>query len=126
MAKVCDECGCKHYARGKCARHYKMPSQLNPRAMAKLVKPIAKASSRQVKLNRAYKVIRDHYMRNHPVCEARLHGCTYHSTDLHHRHGRGQFLLNEATYTALCRSCHQWAEMNPVQAKQLGISGDRL
>lgn len=29
--KVCDECGGKHYAKGKCRIHYKMPSQLNPK-----------------------------------------------------------------------------------------------
>ena len=29
--KVCDECGGKHYAKGKCQFHYRMPSQLNPK-----------------------------------------------------------------------------------------------
>lgn len=33
--KSCDECGDKHYAKGKCKLHYKMPSQLNPKPIKK-------------------------------------------------------------------------------------------
>lgn len=33
--KVCDECGDKHYAKGKCKLHYRMPSQINPKPIKK-------------------------------------------------------------------------------------------
>ena len=126
MKRKCDECDRDHYAKGKCRVHYRMPSQLAPKQSAKPVKPIAKVSTKQAKLNRVYKVIRDQYMKMHPVCEARLPGCSYHATDLHHKQGRGEFLLDMRTYAALCRSCHQRTEMNPAMAKHIGLSRDRL
>jgi hypothetical protein len=126
MGRACNECGDTYFAKGKCRLHYRMPSQLNPKPIAKAVKPISQVSSKQAKLNRAYMVIRNEYMKGHEVCEAKLPGCTYHATDLHHKNGRGSNLLDATTYIALCRSCHQRAENAPNEAKRLGISGDRL
>lgn len=126
MKKQCDECARESVCKGKCEYHYRMPSQSNPKPIAKPTKGIAKVSSKQGKLNRAYKILRNQYMKDHPVCEARLPGCSYHATDLHHMNGRGLFLLDATTYKALCRSCHQRAEMSPNEAKALGLSGQRL
>ena len=126
MSRVCEICSGQHYAKNRCRLHYVFPSKLSPKPIAKTVKPISQVSSKQAKLNRAYMVIRNEYMKVHEVCEARLPGCTQVATDLHHKNGRGVNLLDATTYMALCRSCHQWAENHPIEAKSKGMSGDRL
>lgn len=34
--KTCDECGGAHHAKGKCKKHYRMPSQLNPKPLKRV------------------------------------------------------------------------------------------
>ena len=126
MGKVCDQCGGVHYAKNKCRVHYKMPSEINPKPFARLSKRINTVSGKHRKIIRAYQVLRDLYTKDHPVCEARLPGCTYIATDCHHSRGRGKFMLDQTTYKALCDSCHRYVELHPVEAKKLGLSASRL
>lgn len=89
--------------------------------------PIARRSSKQQKLEAAYMVIRNLYIKNHPMCEAHLpQVCTQVATDVHHKKGRGEFLLDDTTYLAVCRGCHYWIEHNSREAKLLGFSISRL
>ena len=63
----------------------------------------------------------------HTICQGKLVGCTGKSTDVHHKAGRvGDNYLNMTTWLAVCRSCHTWIEINPVEAKELGFSESRL
>lgn len=62
----------------------------------------------------------------HPICQARLIGCTKDATDVHHKAGRGENHLKISTWLAVCRSCHGWIEVNPTEAKELGFSENRL
>ena len=63
----------------------------------------------------------------HTNCQARMPGCTGLSSDVHHKAGRtGDNYLNMNTWLAVCRSCHTWIEINPVEAKELGFSESRL
>lgn len=62
----------------------------------------------------------------HPVCQARLSGCTTVATDIHHKAGRGENHLKITTWMSVCRSCHSWIEVNPNEAKLLGFSESRL
>jgi hypothetical protein len=62
----------------------------------------------------------------HPICQAKLQGCTKDSTDIHHKEGRGEEHNNLSTWLAVCRSCHTWIEMHPVEAKEMGFSNSRL
>lgn len=72
-----------------------------------------------------YRVLRDAYMRDHKVCEHP--DCNAPSTELHHSKGRiGELLTNPFYFKALCHSCHVWTEKNPILAKELGLSVDRL
>jgi hypothetical protein len=62
-----------------------------------------------------------------PVCQAKLVECTGEATDVHHTAGRvGDNYLNMSKWRALCRNCHTWAENNPEEAKELGLSENRL
>lgn len=62
-----------------------------------------------------------------PLCHARLPGCTYDTTDVHHMAGKiGAALLEVKDWLPVCRSCHQWIELNPKEAKEKGFSKSRL
>jgi len=63
----------------------------------------------------------------HSNCQAKLPGCNLFSTDVHHKAGRvGDDYLNMNKWLAVCRNCHTWIEINPVEAKELGFSESRL
>jgi len=42
-----------------------------------------------------------------------------------HKAGRGRFMLDETTFLAVCRICHNQIEENPVMAKAMGFSESR-
>lgn len=65
-------------------------------------------------------------MKNHPMCEAKLPGCSSIATECHHKRGRGEYLLDSTTFLALCHLCHSYIELHPNQAKELGFSESRL
>jgi len=84
-------------------------------------------------VSRKMRVVMDEYSKKraaflivHPYCQAKLQGCTKDSTEVHHKEGRGEQHNNFSTWLAVCRSCHQWIEMHPLEAKELGLSSSRL
>lgn len=92
-------------------------------------KEIKKVSTRQQKLNAAYKVLRDQFMKSHKACEANLielAECTKRATECHHPIGRGKYLLDDSKFIALCHNCHAYIETHPLYAKEKGFSADRL
>jgi len=89
-------------------------------------KPISPRSSKQVKLEKQYSEKRKKFLSEHPLCEANLGCCSGLASDVHHKKGRGVYLLDESTYLALCRACHIFIETNPDIAKSMGWSESRL
>ena len=76
---------------------------------------------------RIYKKVREIYLNNNPNCEAKLQGCSYEATEIHHKAGKtGDLLFNTKYFLAVCRTCHNWIEGNPKEAKQMNLSVDRL
>jgi hypothetical protein len=73
-----------------------------------------------------YTKIRTAYLVVNPSCKARLVGCTSVATDVHHKAGRGENHLRIATWLPVCRTCHTWIELHPKEAKELGLSENRL
>tara|TARA_R100000951_G_scaffold109330_4_gene106290 strand:+ start:1467 stop:1649 length:183 start_codon:yes stop_codon:yes gene_type:complete len=59
------------------------------------------------------------------MCQAKIHQCSLKSTDVHHMRGRGKYHLDTTTWLSVCRNCHNWIELNPVDAKELGFSNER-
>ncbi len=107
-------------------------SQLNPVGTKSIIKTayqtkeIKKVSTRQQKLNVAYKVLRGQFMKAHPKCEANLQGCKIKSTECHHVRGRGQYYLDDTTYLALCGPCHKWINEHNEAASEMGFCKSRL
>lgn len=83
-------------------------------------------SSKIVKLNAAYSVLREQFLKNHPYCQAHIPGCNIKATDIHHKKGRvGKLFLDDSEFLAVCRMCHTWIENNPAEAKLLDFSKSR-
>jgi hypothetical protein len=66
------------------------------------------------------------FLRAHPQCQCCLEHCQIHedripaSRDIHHKHGRGRFYLDESTWMAVCRVHHDWIHSHPSQARAKG------
>lgn len=89
-------------------------------------KPMRLQSSKIVKLNAAYMVLREQFLKRKPFCEAHLPDCAVNATDVHHKKGRtGALFLDDTEFLAVCRTCHSWIENNHVDAKLLGFSKSR-
>ena len=92
----------------------------------KLRAPIKPKSAKQAKLDSLYTQLRKPWMENNPMCEANLVGCTHHSTDVHHKKGRGKWLLIVDTWMSVCRTCHTWIETHPVEATEMGYRESKI
>lgn len=106
----------------ECANKEKAP-QKSPKEARK---PIAKQSAKRKKLDAAYNVLAKSFKQRHPHCMARLEGCSGVTSDIHHMRGRNVYLLDESEFLAVCRNCHNWIELHPAEAKELGFSKNRL
>lgn len=87
---------------------------------------------RSAKQAAAYRERRDFvakFLAAHPLCEARLEGCTGRSVDVHElirrSHGGaifpGQKGKRETGYLAVCRADHDWISAHPALAKEYGL-----
>jgi len=76
--------------------------------------------------NRRYTKLRLDYLKDHPYCEAEVQCCGLLATDIHHKKGRGVLLNATQYWLAVCRTCHDWVESHPNQAKELKLSVSRL
>ncbi len=90
-------------------------------------KSIRKVSDKLINLHQMYKILRDRYLKNHPICEAHLPGCSGKSDQVHHKAGRiGKLLLDDTKFLAVDSNCHRIIEMYPEMAISLGFSLPRL
>lgn len=97
----------------------------------KFGKPIKKVSDKQSTRNDEYKIVRDEFMLEHPICQANINNsntrCSKNSTDCHHMAGKvGGLYLDKSNFLAVCRACHGYIELHPNEAKELGFSKNRL
>lgn len=89
----------------------------------KHIKPI---SDKRAKLNAIYNVAAAQFKKDNPVCQCQVKCNGDPTEDVHHKKGRGEYLLDVATYLATCRACHQYIETHVKWAKENGFSEDRL
>jgi hypothetical protein len=90
-------------------------------------KPINKISSKLKSELSDYSKKRIDFLKRNPLCQASIvFDCTKQATEIHHKQGRGLNLLVEDTWLAVCRTCHQYIEINPNVAKEKGLSKNRL
>ena len=72
------------------------------------------------KLSRAlilYAKMRVPFLKENPTCAR----CCGPATDVHHKQGRGPYLLQVDTWLPVCRPCHGWIHHNDAEARALGF-----
>lgn len=90
-------------------------------------KKIANRSNKRASQERDYSKLRVVFLTENSDCQAQLDGCAGEATEVHHKKGRiGSLLTDTAYFLAVCRYCHDWIENNPIKAKQLNLSLNRL
>jgi predicted HNH restriction endonuclease len=88
---------------------------------------IKRESKKRAKQNRQYKPIQRKFLRENPVCDLKLPGCTGNSTQVHHAAGReNDRLLRVEDFKAACSNCHKIATEHSRQAIAAGNSKTRL
>jgi len=90
----------------------------------KAIAPVSKKKKEEMDI---YSKLRTAFFVIHPYCEVKLPGCTGEATDVHHKAGRiGEYYLKTSEWLAVCRTCHKFIEENPIIAKELNFSKNRL
>ncbi len=89
-------------------------------APKKKVRRIAPVSEKRKVENEEYFRLREIFLREHPNCECGR-ACSRKSLEVHHRKGRGKYLLAVGTWLAVARVCHRWITENPKEAAELGL-----
>lgn len=89
--------------------------------------PLRRMSKKRRRESVIYSEKRKIFLQSHPWCEVAVGVATEcvggnRSTDVHHVAGRlGGNYLDESTWKASCRSCHDWIHNHPGQARQRGL-----
>lgn len=88
---------------------------------------IRNRSLKRAKQEREYLKLNREYLEEHPYCEVSWMCCGLLATEIHHKKGREVDLLTNVRYfLAVCRMCHQYIELHPIEAKEKGFSLSRL
>ena len=83
-------------------------------------------SKKMQRIDTRYRKLRPGYLNDNPMCQAALPSCTNSSTDIHHKKGRGKYHNDVNTWLSVCRTCHNWIELNPIEAEELEFSIKRI
>lgn len=97
-----------------------------PKALAKPTSKPNPVSKKMSKTMSEYERKRVAFFALHPFCQARLAGCTIGAAQIHHKAGRGENHNKISTWLGVCASCHEYIELHPNEAKELGFSVNRL
>ena len=102
---------------------------------------LRKVSLKRRKINQEYARLQKEFLAAHPFCQVFLHKRGIHeayllvcfrfgigpriskipaSTEIHHKKGRGKYLLDTSTWMAVSRDAHLWIHDNPKEARELG------
>ena len=121
----CTECGNTEpipIIKDKCQYHYWQGKRKRISVKPVLIKPISDSQSKRLS---EYRKVRKEYLQQNPICK--FPNCNSTDLDLHHGAGRVGSLLTDVRYfVGLCRYHHIWVENNPIEAKILKLSFDRL
>lgn len=111
-----------HYQKYQQAK-YREKQKDKPVKQAK-IKPVSDKRSKDI---REYSKLRKKFLDANPMCQSGLVQFPHAATDIHHMAGRcGDLFLNTKYWLAVCRTCHQWIETHPEEAKKKRLSVSRL
>jgi len=82
------------------------------------LKPVSRKMSA---LKKQYMKQREVFLKSNPHCELLLAtGNSMPATEIHHKKGRGKYLLDETTWMAVSSTAHRIIHDNPKWAKEQG------
>lgn len=113
----------------RCSFHHKQRKKANKTAApVKAKSPIRKRSKAGAERIRIYSKIRAEWIVGHELCEMRIvTNCSFYATDVHHMKGKiGDLLFDTRWWKAGCRVCHRYIEDHPEEARQRGLTVNRL
>jgi hypothetical protein len=89
MPKTCKHEGCNNhvFACNYCKFHQYLRTDKKQSTNKKQTR-INRRSSKRAKQEAEYSVLRTAFLKEHPICEARLNECTRIATEVHHMKGR--------------------------------------
>lgn len=121
---MCKNCAMIAYANKAEKRPFKPLSQTNDNKVAKAFK-IAPISKNRAEALKKYRIERDKYFKEHPICE--FPGCASLKITLHHLRGRCGTLLTDSRYfCSLCLKHHNYVNEHNEEAQKLGLVESRL
>ena len=96
-----------------------------PDIVKKIYKGARRNTPKRTRQNANYLKLRREYLLKNSTCECL--NCFKDSDQIHHKQGREGALLDDPNnFLAVFHSCHEWIELNPIQAKKKGYSITRL
>ena len=129
--KICDRCGKSrviwknHKGERFCKQCWGAQTPVKqPNITSK--KRLPPRSSKMITSLKEYSILRKKFLEEHSMCQAHLVDCLQYSSEVHHKKGRGIYLLDTSTWLAVCRNCHSYIETHPEFAKLYGYSTNRL
>jgi hypothetical protein len=87
-------------------------------------KGIKARSKKMIDQLKIYNRVRNEYLKTFPICG--VMACDNWSSEVHHKKGRGVYLMDQTTWMPVCRYCHRKIENLPIWAKAMGYSENRL
>jgi len=116
---------------GRCPFHYTKHRSTfwkKKEPTKELKSKIRPKSKKQDARDKKYLKIRATWIIDHPICEIQIvPECSYHACDVHHTKGKlGDLYFDTKYFKAACRFCHEYVELHPKEAKELGFSSNRL
>lgn len=119
-----------HYCKRKAEKA--KPKCLKRTPLKKKVYKIKPRSTKRAKQEQEYNKKRKKILAERPICECGRvdeNGkvCELPATTIHHPCGRiGELLTDEDNMIPMALPCHIWVELNPLEAKKLGLSKNRI
>lgn len=141
MPKQCSHPDCTYnvFSKGLCQNHWRQQYAKPIKAKDAILKPvqprkpikkyqtkaIKKISDTQAKRLKRYRIARDEYFKDYPICQ--YPNCGSRNITLHHMKGKiGELLWDKRWFKSLCFYHHRIVEESPLEAKILNLSADRL
>ena len=84
---------------------------------------ISPMSEKRTEQNKIYLIRRPLFLATNTDCKINSEDCTKKTKDVHHTYSgknRNKYFLDETTWIAICRNCHNWIHDNPKQARKIG------
>ena len=111
----CKECWAKY----KASESTSSPKPTNlPQKDKSVLKRIKSVSDKKLVELAEYRVVRDQYLKDHPICE--FYTCDCREIELHHKKSRKYYLCDASIFMSVCREHHNWIHENDAEARELG------